>query len=104
MVGEAGERLLERGAELGALDEAIAAAAAGDGGLVVIEGAPGIGKTVLLAAARERARAAGLEVLAARGAVLEREYPFGVARRLLEPVMDPADEPPLAGPFAAGDG
>ncbi|MGH3676605.1 MAG: ATP-binding protein, partial [Mycobacterium sp.] len=89
-----GDRLLERDVELSALDETIVAAAAGEGALAVIEGAPGIGKTVLLAAAQQRARAAGLRVLSARGGVLEREYPFGVVRRMLEPAVAEDEDPP----------
>lgn len=59
-------------------------AAGGDGSLVLIEGPPGIGKSRLLQAAREQAPAAGLGVLAARGGELERDFPHGVARQLLE--------------------
>ena len=58
--------LLERDAELAALDEVVAAAAAGQGRFVLIEGPAGIGKTGLLADLRERAAGAGLRVLSAR--------------------------------------
>ena len=61
---------------------------AGDGGVLIVEGPPGIGKTTLLAELRAlavgRSRA---RVLAAAGAELERTYAFGVARQLLEPVI-----------------
>ena len=63
--------LLERDAELAALDALIAAAPAG-GRLLAIEGPAGIGKTRLLAEARIAVRAAGMQVLAARGSELER--------------------------------
>src|SRR5262245_49233920 len=63
----------------------LAGAGEGQGGAIVIEGAAGIGKSSLLAAARETA--AGLLVVSARGGELERAYPFGTARQLLEPVL-----------------
>jgi DNA-binding CsgD family transcriptional regulator len=43
-----------------------------------------VGKTRLVAEAKTRAAAAGLRVLSARGAELEREFPFGAVRQLLE--------------------
>jgi hypothetical protein len=59
--------------------------------VAVVEGPAGIGKTRLLAEAREKARAVGFTVLAARGSDLERELPFDVVRQLFEPVLvDPA--------------
>jgi DNA-binding CsgD family transcriptional regulator len=79
--------LLEREGELHGIDAAIGAAGAGRGGFVVAEGPPGVGKTALLVAARERATATGMRVAHARGRVLEREYSFGVARSLLEPLL-----------------
>ena len=51
----------------------------------MVEGPPGIGKSSLLAAARALAR--DLRVLSARGGELEREFPFGIVRQLLEPVV-----------------
>ncbi|HEV2785231.1 MAG TPA: ATP-binding protein, partial [Solirubrobacteraceae bacterium] len=111
--------LLEREAELDELIGAIDAAAAGGGRLVAIEGTAGIGKTQLLAAAREHAAGAGLRVLAARGTELERAFAYGVVRQLLEPVVARADatdrawllsgsaahaEPVLTRPGSAGAG
>lgn len=55
--------------------------------LVVLEGAPGIGKTRLLNEAAAAARASGVKVLTARGTELERELPFGVMRQLLDPAL-----------------
>ena len=78
--------LLERDAELAALDALIAAAPAG-GKLLVLEGAAGIGKTRLLVEARRRASAAGLTVLAARGSDLEQPFSYGVVRQLFEPLL-----------------
>src|SRR3712207_3742256 len=76
--------LLERDGELAALDAALAAARGGEGRVLVVEGPGGIGKTSVLAAARTRAREAGMRVLAARGSELERSFAFGVVRQLFE--------------------
>ena len=58
----------------------------------MVEGPAGIGKTVLLAVARDAAGRDGFRVLRARGAELEREFAFGVVRQLVEPVMAGASE------------
>lgn len=79
--------LLERDTEFRALESAFAKASAGSGCLVAIEGPAGQGKSALVAAARERAAAAGLRVLSARGGELERDFPFGVIRQLFEPLL-----------------
>ena len=77
-------RLLEREAELAALEAMLGAAHGGDGQLVVVEGSAGIGKTRLLAEVRALAQAGELEVLSARGGELEGEFAFGVVRQLFE--------------------
>jgi DNA-binding CsgD family transcriptional regulator len=77
--------LLEREAELAEVHALIGQARSGRGRAFYIEGPAGIGKTRLLHAVRERASAAGMHVLMARGSELEREYAFGVVRQLLEP-------------------
>src|SRR3954449_8819703 len=77
-------RLLEREAELAALEAMLAAARLGDGRLVIVEGGAGIGKTRLLAEARALAAAADFEVLTARGGELEGEFAFGIVRQLFE--------------------
>ena len=79
--------LYERGAELDALRSASAQARAGYGGLVMVEGAAGNGKSALLAATAEEAAAGGLRVLSARGSELERGLAFGVIRQLFEMVV-----------------
>jgi DNA-binding CsgD family transcriptional regulator len=71
--------LLERERELAALDALVA-----EGGVLVVEGGAGIGKTALLEAAVARAGAAGRQILRARGSELEGDFPFGVVRRLFE--------------------
>jgi len=77
--------LLEREAELAAIGALAAEAGAGAGRLVVIEAPAGLGKTRLLHAARDAARAAGLRVLTARATELERGFPFALARQLFAP-------------------
>ena len=79
--------LIERDEELAALRSAIAAASAGRGRLVVGSAAAGLGKSSLLEAARTLSTEAGLWPLAARGSELERDYPFGAVRQLLDPVL-----------------
>jgi DNA-binding CsgD family transcriptional regulator len=80
--------LLEREHELEALGDALGRASAGTGGLALIEGTPGLGKSRLLAAARNAARERGMRVLEARGTVLEREFVFGIVRQLFESVTN----------------
>ena len=77
-------RLLEREAELDRIAELLDAAREGSGALVVVTGPAGIGKTRLVRAARVEAEERGARVLAARGAELERDYAFGVARQWFE--------------------
>ena len=76
--------LLERATECAALHAALDRARAGDGGLLAIEGAPGIGKSRLVRAGSEAAAKAGMRVLAARGGELERDFAHGVVRQLFE--------------------
>jgi DNA-binding CsgD family transcriptional regulator len=84
--------LLERERELSVLGEALADAAAGGGGLALIEGAAGIGKSSLLSATAAQARELGFIVLDARGTELEAETPLGVAAQLFEPLYARADQ------------
>ena len=86
------KRLLERAEELAQVESALAEARSGRGTFMVIEGPAGIGKTALLAAARTAAADAGMRVLRARGAELEREFAFGVVRQLFEPQLADASE------------
>ena len=84
--------LLERDRELERIGRCLQRAHQGHGGALVVEGPPGIGKTVLLAAARDAAGEEGFRVLRARGAELEREFAFGVVRQLVEPVVAGASQ------------
>ena len=80
------ERLLERGAELARLEQLARSARAGTGGLAVIAGPAGIGKTRLLEHACVATRG-DVELLRARGGELERTFPYGVVRQLFEPAL-----------------
>lgn len=82
MPPDLGSQLLEREAELGALEAAISVGTGGAGRVLVVEGAAGVGKSVLLDAARNVASSRGLQVLSARGSELMQDVPFGVAVEL----------------------
>ena len=79
--------LYEREDELARVDALMTAAGASRGGVLLITGPAGIGKTVLLESARERAGQAGMRVLAGRGRELESGFSFGVVRQLFEPLL-----------------
>lgn len=79
--------VLERERELARIAAALDRAAASAGSLLLIEGEPGIGKTALLDCGRAAGCERGMLVLSARATELEREYPFGVVRQLLDPVL-----------------
>src|SRR3984957_12611369 len=86
-MAEHGGLLLERDREVQRVGECLQRAQQGRGGALVVEGPAGIGKTALLAVARDAAGGEGFRVLRARGAELEREFAFGVVRQLFEPVV-----------------
>ena len=75
--------LVERDAELAVLRALIAAALAGRGGAVLVEGEAGIGKTQLLSRARNEAALSGARVLSATADEIEVGVPLAVARVLL---------------------
>jgi predicted ATPase len=74
------DRLYEREQQLSAIDSLLASAREGAGGLVVVQGEAGAGKSSLLAAAREHA--GDMTVLRAAGSELEDEFSFGVVLQL----------------------
>ena len=76
--------LLERDRELATLTALIDEAAAGQARVALVEGPAGIGKTRLMAEARQKAADRGFRVLAAQSAELERGFSFGVVRQLFE--------------------
>ncbi len=79
--------LLERDRELDAIRDGLSAVRRGEGRCVLVEGPAGIGKTALLAAARAQARTDSYRVLSGTGGELERDFPYGVIRQLLSPVL-----------------
>jgi DNA-binding CsgD family transcriptional regulator len=83
--------LIERDAEIAGMQAALDDAAAGLGGVVLIEGPAGIGKTRLVAEAVRAAAERDLKVLRGRGGELEHEFAFGVVRQLLERELTHAD-------------
>ena len=84
--------LFDREDDLVALDAALTEAVGGTGGVLLIEGPAGIGKTALLEALRRRAGTARMTVLTARGGELERGFGFGIVRQLLEGALIGADD------------
>ncbi|HEU4918158.1 MAG TPA: ATP-binding protein, partial [Candidatus Limnocylindrales bacterium] len=100
--------LFERDRDLGLLiDRVTGLADHAEGGVVIIEAPPGVGKTQLLATAIELAQARSVRVLTAHGVELEHELAFGGVRQLCAPTLarlDPvAVRDVLRGP-AAGAG
>ena len=89
--------LRERERELAAIDELLEA-----GGLLVVEGPAGIGKTSLAQEAAARAAGAGRRALVGRGSLLEAAFPFGMARQLFDPLVRGADHTALFAGAAGG--
>ncbi|MEU5693078.1 AAA family ATPase [Actinosynnema sp. NPDC020468] len=79
--------LVGRDAELVRLSDALTAAQALDGSLVVIGGPLGTGKSALVQSLRRIAATRGAHVLHAAASPLERRFPFGVVRQLCEPAI-----------------
>ncbi|WP_243793687.1 AAA family ATPase [Saccharopolyspora gloriosae] len=85
--------LVEREPELAVLESAVRTVRRGTGALVLIDGAAGSGRSVLLNRLRELAAAEGAHVLGASGVASERSFRFGLARRLLHGLSELAREP-----------
>ena len=83
--------LLERDRELEELQVALQSVGRRVGGILVIEGTAGIGKSRLLDEARARAGRLGVRILTARATDLEQGFPFGVIRQLFERLLVEAD-------------
>jgi DNA-binding CsgD family transcriptional regulator len=94
-------RLCERERDLAAVEELLQR----QGGVLLIEGQAGIGKTALVETACSRAGELGHEVVRARGSELESGFALGVVRQLFERRLAAAGESEraalLAGPAAA---
>jgi DNA-binding CsgD family transcriptional regulator len=80
-------RMLERGAQLAAVGELLGAADAGRGGLVLIEGPAGIGKSTLMEACAEDAERRGMTALRVSGDQLVMESSFAAVRELFWPAV-----------------
>ena len=85
--------LLDREAEVAAVAAAVALAPARNGGVLVVRGPAGIGKSALLRVSERLAEEQSVIVLRARAAPFEREFPYGVVRQLFEPVLARGDLP-----------
>ena len=104
MAVDAASELLERDAQVAAIAALLERARRGEGGVLVVEGPAGIGKSRLLAHARTLAGDRGLLVLAARATGLEQDFAFGVVRQLFEPLLiasEPAERDALLAGAAA---
>ena len=83
--------LCDRDHELVSVHQLLDDAVTGAGGLILIDGEAGIGKTRLIRAACQAAREKGMTVLTARGGDLEKDLAFGITRELLmSPVLTAA--------------
>jgi DNA-binding CsgD family transcriptional regulator len=81
-----GEHLLGRKRERAALDRLLEAARALHGGVLVVHGEPGVGKTALLEYAIEAGQ--GFRVARAIGVEAEMELPFAAAQQLCAPFIE----------------
>ncbi|MEV7232215.1 AAA family ATPase [Polymorphospora sp. NPDC051019] len=79
--------LLERDHEQLRIWDLVAGLNGGIGAVVLVEGAPGIGKSALLASVCRNAQRQEVAVLAAHCGELEQDMPFGVVRQLFEPAL-----------------
>ncbi|MFL6121331.1 ATP-binding protein [Actinophytocola sp.] len=78
--------LLGRGAECALLDGVIAALRAGESRVLVVRGAPGVGKSALLRYAE--GSATGMRVVRAAGSESEMELAFAALHQLCSPLLD----------------
>jgi DNA-binding CsgD family transcriptional regulator len=91
--GESSLELFGRAHELELFDQALRALPE-RGGALVFRGEPGIGKSVLLDAARSSARSRGVRVLSTVGVEAESELPYSGLHRLLRPLLGSVDSLP----------
>jgi predicted ATPase len=64
------------------------------GAALLVRGEPGIGKSTLLVAARQRAEAAGMQILHTAGVQSEAELPFAGLHQLVSPLLGQLDRLP----------
>ncbi|WP_328600997.1 AAA family ATPase [Actinomadura physcomitrii] len=84
--GGGSAELLGRGPERAALDRMLAAVGTGESRVLVLYGAPGVGKSALLGYAESAAT--GMHVLRAVGVESEMELPFATLHQLCAPLLD----------------
>ena len=84
--------LLGRSREREALDRLLRAARSGRGGVLVVQGEPGVGKTALLEDTAKVAQQ--FRVLRTAGAEAEQEFPYAALHRFCEPALDRIDQLP----------
>jgi len=87
-----GGQLLGRERERVALDRLLEAARGGHGGVLVVHGEPGVGKTALLEYAGEAGRE--FSVLETVGVEGEMELPYAALQQLCSPILDRAERLP----------
>src|ERR1700681_45708 len=87
-----GGQLLGGQREREVLDRLLDAARGGDGGVLVVHGEPGVGKTALLDRAVEEGQQ--LRVLRTVGVEGEMELPFAALQQLCSPVLDRSERLP----------
>ncbi|MCU1643823.1 MAG: hypothetical protein JWN03_4098 [Nocardia sp.] len=75
-------QLIGRREELDRLQTHVRRSISGQGGIVIVEGEPGIGKTALLVAAARQATADGVRVLRGEAKELEQRVPFAASASL----------------------
>ena len=92
--GAAGEPLYGREHELQVVADLVGELAEGAGGVLVVCGEAGIGKSALLAAAATLAADSGVRVLSATGIQAEARLPFAGLHQLLRPVLPLAERLP----------
>src|SRR5512141_273167 len=92
-----GNPLWERGGVSEVVAEVLAAARAGHGGVLFVEGEPGLGKSSILESARQMAQP-DLRVGLGQGDAMETSLPFGVLDQALTALGGPTL---VTGPHAA---
>jgi len=84
--------LIERERELEVLAAVLGDAGESSPSMVLIDGPAGIGKSRLIDELATRAEQRGMRVRIARGAHLERDFPYGVVRQLFEALLVGGDQ------------
>src|SRR4030088_1146548 len=87
-----GGQLLGREREREALDRLLRAATSGHGGVLVVRGEPGVGKTALLEYAVEAGR--GFRIARTFGVEAEMELPYAAVQQLCSPFFELMDRLP----------